>query len=353
MVRGGRSWGAVRGRGGWMGAGPRGTCWGVDGGAGSLGGRAFCTWPSIQFPIPDAAFRPKSLRSPDLPPVCPSPVSPPALCPPGRHSALGSPPPLPRGRVPLLSPVCPPGVAMLSCPLLGSLRLCLERRPPLVCFCLCLFSLAAAFLALAAYIQWHEDWNSLLESLSHLRFCTDNGTWGGPTTLAPTPRAAPPSPGAPPALSVLVGLTFNLPGGGRPNATRLALTVTGHQLGLGGPDAQQPIRLVVVTPWPPGPSPQGSCLSLAGLPSLLPQTRAPPLCIVGDLAAQSRAEPGCCYPPQYQPDPALATMLSPEDRRLCSQRLLLAGLTALSLCALLLGAAGLCLPPARHARGRL
>nr|XP_048710648.1 insulin-like growth factor-binding protein 3 receptor isoform X7 [Caretta caretta] len=175
----------------------------------------------------------------------------------------------------------PGGVTMLSCPLLGSLRLCLERRPPLVCFCLCLFSLAAAFLALAAYIQWHEvrdpditqDWNSLLESLSHLRFCTDNGTWGGPTTLAPTPRAAPPSPGAPPALSVLVGLTFNLPGGGRPNATRLALTVTGHQLGLGGPDAQQPIRLVVVTPWPPGPSPQGSCLSLAGPPSMLPQTR--------------------------------------------------------------------------------
>ncbi|CAM5117529.1 unnamed protein product [Eretmochelys imbricata] len=250
---------------------------------------------------------------------------------------------------------------MLSCPLLGSLRLCLEGRPPLVCFCLCLFSLATAFLALAAYIQWHEvrdadvtqDWNSLLESLSHLRFCTDNGTWGGPTTLAPTPRAAPSSPGAPPALSVLVGLTFNLPRGGRPNATRLALTVTGHQLGLGGsrcPAADPPGGRHPVAPRPQPPG-QLSEPGRPPLPAAPNQGAAPLHC--GGSGCQSREEPGSCYPPHYQPDPALATMLSPEDRRLCSQRLLLAGLTALSLCALLLGAAGLCLPPARHARGRL
>ncbi|KAM9149344.1 insulin-like growth factor-binding protein 3 receptor isoform 1-T1 [Pangshura tecta] len=249
----------------------------------------------------------------------------------------------------------PSCLAMESCPLLGSLCLCLERHPPLICFCLCLFSLAATFAAFAAYIQLHEvrdaditqDWNSLLESLSHFSFCTDNGTWGGPTTAAPTPRAAPP------ALSVLVGLTFHLPGGGQPNTSRLALTVTSHQLGLGGPVPQQPIRMVVVTPWPPGPSPQGSCLSMAGPPSLLPQTRAPPRCIMGDLDAPPQEELESCYQPRYQHDPTLATMLSLDDRRLCSQRLLLAGLTVLCLCTLLLCMAGLCLPPPHGTRGRL
>ncbi|XP_067420020.1 insulin-like growth factor-binding protein 3 receptor [Emydura macquarii macquarii] len=255
------------------------------------------------------------------------------------------------------------GLAMLSCPPLGSLRLCLERRPPLVCFCLCLFSLAIAFAAFATYIQSHEvrdpdisqDWNSLLESLSRQSFCADNRTWRGPTAPAPTSGAAPPSPGAPLALSVLVGLTFDLPRGAQPNATRLALTLRGHQLGLGGADAQQPIRLVAITPWPwpPGPTTPGTCLSLTGPPSLMPQTRAPPRCIVGDLNAQLQEDLASCYQPHYQPDPSLASMLTPDDRRLCSQRLLLAGVTVLCLCALLLCAAGLCLPPPRDARGRL
>nr|XP_032630059.1 insulin-like growth factor-binding protein 3 receptor [Chelonoidis abingdonii]XP_032630060.1 insulin-like growth factor-binding protein 3 receptor [Chelonoidis abingdonii] len=111
--------------------------------------------------------------------------------------------------------------------------------------------------------------------------------------------------------------------------------------------------MVVVTPWPPGHSPQGSCLSLAGPPSLLPQTRAPPRCIMGDLDAQPQEEPGSCYQPRYQPDLTLATMLSLEDRHLCSQRLLLAGLTVLCLCALLLCMASLCLPPPYDTRGRL
>nr|XP_014434506.1 insulin-like growth factor-binding protein 3 receptor [Pelodiscus sinensis] len=111
--------------------------------------------------------------------------------------------------------------------------------------------------------------------------------------------------------------------------------------------------MVAITPWPPGPNPQGSCLSLAGPSSMLPQSRAPPRCIVGDLDAQPQEELGSCYQPQYQPDPALATMLTMEDRRLCSQRLLLAGLTLLCLCALLLCTAGLCLPPPRDTRGQL
>uniref|UniRef100_A0A8C8S7V9 Transmembrane protein 219 n=1 Tax=Pelusios castaneus TaxID=367368 RepID=A0A8C8S7V9_9SAUR len=251
---------------------------------------------------------------------------------------------------------------MLSWPLLGSLRLCLERRPPLVCFCLCLISLATAFAAFATYIQSHEvrdpdvsqNWNLFLESLSHHSFCADNRTWGGPTALVPTSGTTPTSPSPPPDLSVLVGLTFDLPGGNRANATRLALMLTGHQLGLEGADAQQPIHLVAVTPWPLSPTTWGSCLSLMGPPVLMPQTsRVPPHCIVGDLDAQLQEKPVSCYQPHYQPDPTLDSMLTLDDRRLCSHRLLLAAVTVLSLCAMLLCTAGLCLPPAWDARGRL
>ncbi|XP_074854547.1 insulin-like growth factor-binding protein 3 receptor [Carettochelys insculpta] len=249
---------------------------------------------------------------------------------------------------------------MRNDPLLGALRPCLQRRPPLVCFGLCLLSLAAAFTGFAVYIQSHEirdadvtqDWNLLLVSLSHLSFCTMNGTLGL-TTPVPSPGTTSALPGDLLTLSVWVGLTFSLPGGVRPNATHLALTATGHQLGLGGPDAKQPIHMVAITPWPPDPTSQGSCLSLAGPRSLLPQTRTPPHCTVGDLAGPSQEEPGSCYQPHYQPNPNLTTMLTLEDRHLCSQRLLLAGLSTLCLCALLLCTAGLCQPAPRDSRGRL
>nr|XP_056719081.1 insulin-like growth factor-binding protein 3 receptor [Euleptes europaea] len=242
---------------------------------------------------------------------------------------------------------------MVICPLLVSLRVCLERHPPLVTFFFCLLSLAVAFGSFAAYIQSHEvpnpdvkeDWNSLLTSLAHLMFCIPNKTHKDTSPSSPSTAAESHT-----TVSVLVGLTFELQNGtDPPNGTHLALTVTGKELGLKGPDAQEPVHLVIAIT---NPLAHESCLSIIAPSSLLPKTRQPPKCVMGERGTHPE-EPGLCYRSHYQANPALSGMLDQVDRALCSQRLLLTSAFLLCLCAMMCCMAGLCYPAPRDKRGRI
>ncbi|XP_033025361.1 insulin-like growth factor-binding protein 3 receptor [Lacerta agilis] len=246
------------------------------------------------------------------------------------------------------------GLTMVICSLLGSLRVCLERHPPLVTFFFCLLSLAVAFVGFAAYIQSHdvqnpdvkEDWNSLLKSLAHLMFCIPNKTQESALTPSPSTTTAE----TPTAVSVMVGLTFDLHyGTDPPNGTRLGLTVTGEKLGLKGPDAQESIHfLTIIT----NSVSHVNCLSITAPSSLLPKTRQPPKCVIEEWDMHQE-ETGICYQPHYQTNPALSSMLDQADRALCSQRLLMTSAFLLCLCAILCCAAGLCYPNPRDKWGQI
>lgn len=241
---------------------------------------------------------------------------------------------------------------MVICSLLVSLRVCLERHPPLVTFFFCLLSLAVAFGSFAAYLQLHdvpnpdvkEDWNSLLRSLAHLMFCIPNKTHED-TSISPSSAAEFHT-----TVSVLVGLSFELQNGtDPPNGTHLALTVTGKELGLKGPDTQEPIRLEIAII---NSLSRESCLSIIAPSSLLPKTRQPPKCVIREQSMHPE-EPGLCYQSHYQADPALSSMLDQADRALCRQRLLLTTAFLLCLCAMLCCMAGLCYPAPRDKRGQI
>lgn len=58
------------------------------------------------------------------------------------------------------------GLTMVICSLLASLRICLERHPPLVSFFFCLLSLAIAFVGFAVYIQSHDVQNPDVKEVS-------------------------------------------------------------------------------------------------------------------------------------------------------------------------------------------
>ncbi|XP_019351734.1 uncharacterized protein LOC109285366 isoform X4 [Alligator mississippiensis] len=225
------------------------------------------------------------------------------------------------------------------------LRQCLVQRPPLVACALGLAALGLALAALGAHVQAHnvrdseaQDWNALLAAVAELRFCPESGP-------APPPTAG---TAASASVSVQVSLRFDLPGGPRPNATRFAATVSARRLGLAGPAAALPVRLVALSPWG---GPGSSCLRLDGPAALLPRHREPPRCVLGptEAAAGVTQGTGGCLRPRYHPDPALTPTLSPEERALCSQRLVLSGLALLGLCALglALAAAGIWPTPAR------
>ncbi|XP_062993921.1 insulin-like growth factor-binding protein 3 receptor isoform X2 [Elgaria multicarinata webbii] len=243
---------------------------------------------------------------------------------------------------------------MVICSLLGSLRVCLERHPPLVSFFFCLLSLAVAFLGFAVYIQSHdvqnpdveEDWNSLLKSLANLMFCIPNKTQQNASTVPSSTTTAESFT----ALSVMVGLSFDLHNGtDPPNGTHLGLTVSGTELGLKGPDAQEPIHLLAVIV---NSVSRESCLSIIAPSSLLPKTRQPPRCVIGEWDIHLE-EPGICYKSHYQPNPALSSLLDQADRALCSQRLLMTSAFLLCLCAMLACAAGLCYPVPRDKWGQI
>ncbi|XP_060111734.1 insulin-like growth factor-binding protein 3 receptor isoform X2 [Heteronotia binoei] len=242
---------------------------------------------------------------------------------------------------------------MVICSLLVSLRICLERHPPLVTFFFCLLSLAVVFGSFAAYLQSHdvpnpdvkEDWNSLLTSLARLMFCIPNKTHEDTSTSSPSAAAEFRT-----NISVLVGLTFELQNGtDPPNGTHLALTVTGKELGLKGPDTQEPIHLVIAVM---NSLSHGSCLSIIAPSSLLPKTRQPPKCVMQEQSMHPE-ETGLCYQSHYQADPSLSSMLDQADRALCSQRLLLTTAFLLCLCATLCCMAGLCYPAPRDKRGQI
>ncbi|KAF7238876.1 hypothetical protein EYD10_14480 [Varanus komodoensis] len=59
------------------------------------------------------------------------------------------------------------GVTMVICSLLSSLRVCLERHPPLVSSFFCLLSLAVAFIGFAVYIQSHDVQNPDVKESIH------------------------------------------------------------------------------------------------------------------------------------------------------------------------------------------
>ncbi|XP_008115339.2 insulin-like growth factor-binding protein 3 receptor isoform X2 [Anolis carolinensis] len=245
------------------------------------------------------------------------------------------------------------GLNMIICSLLGSLRVCLERHPPLVTFFFCLLSLAVAFIGFAAYIQSHEvqnpdvkeDWNSLLQSLAQLMFCVPNKTQDAsppPTTTTIAESHI--------TISIMVGFSFDLHNGtDPPNGTHLSLTVSGTELGLKGPDAQEAIHVLAVIM---NSISRESCLSIIAPLSLFPKTRQPLTCVI-DERDMHLQEPGICYQSHYQTNPALSSMLDQADRALCSQRLLLTGAFLLCLCAMLCCAAGLCYPLPREKRGQI
>ncbi|XP_042327595.1 insulin-like growth factor-binding protein 3 receptor isoform X3 [Sceloporus undulatus] len=163
---------------------------------------------------------------------------------------------------------------MVICSLLGSLRVCLERHPPLVTFFFCLLSFAVASFGFSAYIKSHEvqnpdvkeDWNSLLQSLAQLMFCVPNKTQENATPPPSTTIAESHT-----TVSIMVGLTFDLHNGtDPPNGTHLSLTVNGTKLGLRGPDAQEPIHVLAVIM---NSNSRESCLSIIAPSSILPKTR--------------------------------------------------------------------------------
>ncbi|KAM6451235.1 insulin-like growth factor-binding protein 3 receptor [Liasis olivaceus] len=230
---------------------------------------------------------------------------------------------------------------MVICSLLASLRICLERHPPLVSFFFCLLSLAVAFVGFAAYIQSHdihnpdvkEDWDSLLKSLAHLKFCIQNKTQENVTSPPSMTTAESPT-----SVSIMVGLTFDLHNGtDLPNGTHLGLTISGTKLGLRGPDAQKSIHLLAVIT---NSLSRENCLNIIAPSSLLPKTRKPPKCVTGK-QSMNLEMPGICYQSHYQTNPALSSMLDQADRTLCSQRLLMTSAFLLCLCAMLCCAAGL------------
>ncbi|XP_015275010.1 PREDICTED: insulin-like growth factor-binding protein 3 receptor [Gekko japonicus] len=223
---------------------------------------------------------------------------------------------------------------MVICSLLVSLRICLERHPPLVTFFFCLLSLAVAFGSFAAYLQSHDVPNPDVKETHE-------------DTSTPPPSAAAEFHTT---VSVLVGLTFELQNGtDPPNGTHLALTVTGRELGLKGPDTQEPIHLVIAIM---NSLSHESCLSIIAPSSLLPKTRKPPECVMRERRVHPE-EPGLCYQSHYQDDPALSSMLDQADRALCSQRLLLTTAFLLCLCAMLCCVAGVCYPAPRDKRGQI
>ncbi|KAH0626403.1 hypothetical protein JD844_001364 [Phrynosoma platyrhinos] len=255
----------------------------------------------------------------------------------------------------------PLGLIMVICSLLGSLRVCLERHPPLVTFFFCLLSLAVASIGFSAYIQSHEvqnpdvkeDWNSLLQSLAQLMFCVPNKTQENASPSPPSTTIA----DSHTTVSVIVGLTFDLHNGtDPPNGTHLSLTVSGTKLGLRGPDAKEPIHVLAVIM---NSDSRESCLSIIAPSSLLPKTRQPLTCVIEERDMHLQ-EPGICYQSQYQTNPALSSMLDQvkrmwerADRALCSQRLLMTGVFLLCLCAMLCCAASLCYPVPREKLGQI
>uniref|UniRef100_A0A8D2JF32 TMEM248/TMEM219 domain-containing protein n=1 Tax=Varanus komodoensis TaxID=61221 RepID=A0A8D2JF32_VARKO len=243
---------------------------------------------------------------------------------------------------------------MVICSLLSSLRVCLERHPPLVSSFFCLLSLAVAFIGFAVYIQSHdvqnpdvkEDWNALLKSLAHLMFCIPNKTQHSASAPPPSTTTAESSA----TLSVMVGLTFDLHNGtDPPNGTHLSLTVSGTELGLKGPDAQKSIHFLAVVM---NSASRECCLSIVAPLSLLPKTRQPPQCEIREWNMHLE-ESGVCYRSHYQANPALSSMLDQADRALCSQRLLMTSAFLLCLCAMLCCAAGLCYPVPRDKWGQI
>ncbi|XP_020654614.3 insulin-like growth factor-binding protein 3 receptor isoform X2 [Pogona vitticeps] len=241
---------------------------------------------------------------------------------------------------------------MVICSLLGSLRVCLQRHPPLVTFFFCLLSLAVACVGFSIYIQSHEvqnpdvnkDWNSLLKSLAHLMFCVPNKTHedaSSPSTTAAESLTT---------VTVLVGLTFDLHNATYPpNGTHLGLTVNATELGVKGPGTQESVHLLAVVM---NSVSHESCLSITAPSSLIPKTRPPPKCVITETNMHLE-ELGICYQSRYQDSPALASMLDQVDRTLCSQRLLISGAFLFCLCAMLCCAAGLCYPLPRDKWGQI
>ncbi|KAJ7314064.1 hypothetical protein JRQ81_005986 [Phrynocephalus forsythii] len=243
---------------------------------------------------------------------------------------------------------------MVTCSLLGSLRVCLQRHPPLVTFFFCLLSLAVACVGFSAYIQSHEvqnpdinkDWNSLLKSLAHLMFCIPNKTHEDVSSLSPSTTPAEPRA----TVTVLVGLTFDLHNGTYPpNGTHLTLTTSGTELGVKGPGTQESIYLLAAIM---NSVSHESCLSITAPSSLIPKTRLPPKCVITETSMHLE-QLGVCYQSHYQDNPALASMLDQVDRTLCSQRLLMTSAFLFCLCAMLCCAAGLFYPLPRDKWGQI
>ncbi|KAK1159949.1 transmembrane protein 248-like [Acipenser oxyrinchus oxyrinchus] len=263
-----------------------------------------------------------------------------------------------------------------------------STAPPTTVFLLCLLSLSVTFVGFGLYAQSYEvrnpdvvqDWNKILGALSQLQLCvSENGTDGHtPLPDKGQTHASSPMIGHDAAdrqtlnsshssddldsLTLLVPLTLDL---AWPSASlsagpvSLRVLVLGSQLDLKGVAGKKSLNLTLMSTWQPlrngSDTEQGhTCITVTAPAHMLPGTPLPGACEVGRgsdptlgavASALSREQPQHtlgCYSIKYTPDPRLTVMLSPEERYLAGQHLIIIGVFLLSVCGLLCLAAAFC-----------
>ncbi|XP_029462835.1 insulin-like growth factor-binding protein 3 receptor isoform X2 [Rhinatrema bivittatum] len=280
-----------------------------------------------------------------------------------------------------------------GCLLSERLCVCMERRPPLMTFLLCFMALAIAFAAFGTYVGSHEvrnsdfveDWNTFLQALTRLQFCT-NGDLNGSEVMSLNPalRKHAASPLVDRAslntsavsnrwvsVSLLAHLVFHSSGVPEPGTGLWRIIMAGHQLGLKGAGAKELINITVMSPRQkracgkgqacPQLEIPGSCITVMASASILPQTRRPPECSMDNFTnsqilsqtvfASQKAdlrEGTSCYQVDYYPDPTLTIRLSEDERSVCKIRLMYASLLLLFLTGLILCFAAVCTHPSRE-----
>ncbi|XP_041095924.1 transmembrane protein 248 isoform X2 [Polyodon spathula] len=266
--------------------------------------------------------------------------------------------------------------------------------PPTTVFLLCLLSLSVTFVGFGLYARSYEvrnpdvvqDWNKILGALSQLQLCvSENGT-DGHTPLPDKGQTHASSPmithdaaarqmlssshSSDDIVSLMlhVPLTLDLAWPSASLSTgpvSLRVLVWGSQLDLKGMAGNKSLCLTLMSTLQPlrngSDTEQGhTCITITAPAHMLPGAPLPGVCEVGRgndpilgavASALSREQPQHtlgCYRTKYTPDPRLTIMLSPEERYLAGQHLIIVGVFLLSLCGLLCLAAPFCCVKSRR-----
>ncbi|XP_020862342.1 insulin-like growth factor-binding protein 3 receptor [Phascolarctos cinereus] len=225
-----------------------------------------------------------------------------------------------------------------------NLQLCLVHRPPLVCAALALLLLGASGLGLGGFILNHgdglrnpdipQDWVSFMRSLGQL-------------TLCPWNRTAAEKLSGPESRTVKLLTSLNLGEVIKNRTQQLGATVRGHQLGLSGSSAEEP---VLITALVPVEKTSGICLVFSAAPKILPSSQPPTSCLEEEEAdivntyASSKPEEEC-YEVWSHEGLILTKLLTMEERVLCGSRLLYFSCFLLFFCGFLCCFAAVCTHP--------